>query len=186
MHVIVGLGNPGRQYEMTKHNIGFVAVDLFSERHGIAVRKLKHKALTGEGRIGSDKVLIVKPQTYMNLSGESVRSVLAYYGLAPEQLIVVYDDVDIPIGRVRIRGFGSAGTHNGMRSIIYQIRSDQFPRVRIGIGAERGEQPLADYVLGGFTQTQADMAKESVIRAVSALETIVSDGIEAAMSRYNG
>jgi PTH1 family peptidyl-tRNA hydrolase len=186
MYVIVGLGNPGRQYELTKHNIGFVAVDMLSERHGIMVKKLKHKALIGEGRIGGSKVLIVKPQTYMNLSGESVRSILAYYDLAPEQLVVVYDDVDIPMGRIRIRGFGSAGTHNGMRSIIYQIRSDRFPRVRIGIGAERGEQPLADYVLGSFAQMQTDIIKASVVKAVSAVETIVSDGIEAAMSRCNG
>ena len=145
MFIIIGLGNPGRRYENTRHNIGFITVDQLAEKHGIRINKIKHKALVGEGIISGHKVLLVKPQTYMNLSGQSVREVVAYYKPKLSNLIVVYDDVDLPMGRIRIRPSGSAGTHNGMRSIIYDIQRDDFPRVRIGIGGER-KMRLADYV----------------------------------------
>jgi PTH1 family peptidyl-tRNA hydrolase len=186
MYVIVGLGNPGRRYENTRHNIGFVTLDLLAERLGVSIRKLRHKALTGEARIGSEKVLLVKPQTYMNLSGESVGAVLRYYDIPMENLIVVYDDIDIPLGTIRIRKSGSSGTHNGMRSVIYHAEDDGFPRVRIGVGSERGEIPLSDFVTSGFDKSELDTIRAAVIRAVDAIEELVTNGVAAAMTKYNG
>ncbi|MDR0851373.1 MAG: aminoacyl-tRNA hydrolase [Clostridiales Family XIII bacterium] len=186
MYLIAGLGNPGRQYEYTKHNIGFLTLDLLAEKNGIKVGKLKNKALIGDGFIADKKVLLVKPQTFMNLSGESIAPLSAYFAVPPEDLIVVYDDVDIPLGTLRIRKSGSAGTHNGMKSIIYSLNSDQFPRVRIGIGGDRGEVPLASYVLSGFDSAQKEPIESAVSRAVSAIETIVTEGLDAAMLQFNG
>jgi PTH1 family peptidyl-tRNA hydrolase len=183
---IVGLGNPGGRFENTRHNIGFVTVDRFCERHGISVGRLKHKALCGEGIVSGRKVLVVKPQTFMNDSGQSVREVVSFYKTEPADLAVVYDDVDLAAGTLRIRPKGSAGTHNGMRDIIYQLQFDDFPRFRIGIGAERGPVPLRDFVLSGFAAGELDVMREAVDRCVDALEVWVRDGIEAAMQRYNG
>ena len=149
MYIIAGLGNPGKKYENTRHNIGFITLDYLAERHDIQINKIKHKALVGEGRISGQKVLLVKPQTYMNLSGESLREVMDYYKVDIEDLIVIYDDIDLPAGTVRIRKKGSAGTHNGMRSIVQHLGQD-FPRIRMGIGNER-KGDLADFVLGGFS-----------------------------------
>ena len=184
MYIIVGLGNPGRRYEHTRHNIGFITVDYLAEKHGIRINKIKHKALVGEGMISGQKVLLVKPQTYMNLSGQSVREILSFYKPEIANLIVVYDDVDLPMGRLRIRPSGSSGTHNGMRSIIYDIQRDDFPRLRIGIGGER-KMRLADYVTGGFGKEERKLMEGSVLRAVSALESILDSGIERAMNEYN-
>ena len=185
MFIIVGLGNPGKRYEHTRHNKGFITLDLLAEKHGIKINKIKHKALIGDGTILGKRVLLVKPQTYMNLSGHSVREVVEYYKPEPENLIVVYDDVDLTMGRLRIRKKGSAGTHNGMRSIIYDLQDDRFPRVRIGIGAER-RMSLASYVTGGFRKEEKKQIEESVMRAVAALESILVKGIEQAMNEYNG
>jgi PTH1 family peptidyl-tRNA hydrolase len=182
--IIVGLGNPGRRYENTKHNLGFIALDLIAERNGIKVNKLKFKALVGEGTVSGRRVLLVKPQTYMNLSGESVAAVMSYYKAPPEALTVIYDDVDIPLGRIRIRKQGSAGTHNGMRSIVYHLRRDDFPRVRIGIGGEVGAR-LTDYVIGGFRRQELETARGAVMRAVLAVECALGEGMDAAMNRYN-
>ena len=137
MYVIAGLGNPGKKYENTRHNMGFITIDQLAEKHNIKVDKLKFKALVGEGRIAGQKVMLVKPQTYMNLSGESIREVMNFYKLEPENLIVIYDDIDIEAGTLRIRKFGSAGTHNGMKSVVYQLQSDRFPRIRLGIGSQK-------------------------------------------------
>jgi PTH1 family peptidyl-tRNA hydrolase len=186
MYVIVGLGNPGREYENTKHNLGFITVDLLAERHGIQVVKIKHKALTGDGIIRGEKAKLVKPQTFMNLSGESVSRVTGYFGVEPGKLIVIYDDVDIPMGSVRIRAGGSAGTHNGMKSVIYHLGYDDFPRVRIGIGADRGEIPLYGWVTSGFSGEHMDAVRDAVVRAADAVEGIIGDGVTAAMNRYNG
>jgi PTH1 family peptidyl-tRNA hydrolase len=186
-YIIVGLGNPGRRYENTKHNMGFIALDLLAERNGIKVNKLKHRALCGEGAVAGRKVLLVKPQTYMNLSGESVRAVVDYYRAPPGRLLVIYDDIDIPIGDIRIRKKGSAGSHNGMRSIIGCLGSEDFPRIRIGIGdgeRERGDS-LIGYVLGGFRKRQLPAAEDAIDRAVRAAECLLRDGAEAAMNRYN-
>lgn len=184
MYVIAGLGNPGTQYESTKHNIGFITVDYLAEMHRIPIKKLKHKALVGEGSISGQKVLLVKPQTFMNLSGNSIREIVAYYKISMEELIVIYDDIDIPMGSLRIRKKGSAGTHNGMRSIVYDLQSDQFPRIRIGIGGER-KGDLADYVIGGFQKSQIPVMEEAVRQAAAAVECMMEKGMDAAMGEYN-
>jgi PTH1 family peptidyl-tRNA hydrolase len=186
MYIIVGLGNPGREYENTKHNIGFITVDQLAARHGISVSRLKHRALTGDGRIGGKKVLLVKPQTYMNASGESVAAIAAYFDVDISEIIVIYDDVDIPMGSLRIRKSGSAGSHNGMRDIIYQLNADGFPRVRLGIGGDRGRIPLRDYVLGGFSRADVPLMEQTVLRAADAVEAMLSEGVDFAMNRYNG
>lgn len=184
MYIIAGLGNPGKKYENARHNIGFVALDLLAERNDIKINKIKHKALVGEGRISDQKVLLVKPQTYMNLSGQSLREVMGYYKEEPEHLIVIYDDIDIPEGSIRIRKKGSAGTHNGMRSIVSDLKSDQFPRIRIGIGRGCGAD-LKDFVLGGFSGKEKELLRDAVRRAVFAAECIVEKGIDKAMNEYN-
>jgi PTH1 family peptidyl-tRNA hydrolase len=186
MYVIVGLGNPGKKYANTKHNIGFITVDQLAERNDIRVNKRRHKALLGEGVIGGQKVILVKPQTYMNLSGESVVSLVRYFDIDMEKLIVIYDDIDIPMGSIRIRKSGSAGTHNGMRSLIFHLRDEGFPRVRIGIGGERGEVPLVDYVTSGFRKADVETVEAAVLRAADAIEMLLREGIEAAMTKYNG
>ena len=184
MYIIAGLGNPGRKYEGTKHNIGFITVDALADRHDIKINKIKHKALVGEGFISGQKVLLVKPQTYMNLSGESIREVMTYYKEDTANLLVIYDDVDISMGRLRFRKGGSAGTHNGMRSIIHQLQQDDFPRLRIGIGGEiKGE--LASYVLGGFHGSDKDLMEQAVKLAADGVECFVTQGIDKAMNQYN-
>ncbi|MBQ1352394.1 MAG: aminoacyl-tRNA hydrolase [Firmicutes bacterium] len=184
MHIIAGLGNPGRKYENTRHNLGFITVDRLAEEHGISVTKSKHKALIGEGRISGQKVLLVKPQTFMNLSGEAVRAVMDYYKEPVENLLVIYDDADIPAGAVRIRKKGGAGTHNGMRSVVSCLGDDGFARIRIGIGTQ-DDRDIVDHVLGGFTREEADVMREAVLTAVSAVECMLSEGIDIAMNEYN-
>lgn len=183
MYVIAGLGNPGKKYENTRHNIGFITLDFLAEKYDIKINKIKHKALVGEGRISGQKVLLVKPQTYMNLSGESLREVMDYYKVDMENMIVIYDDIDLPAGNVRIRKKGSAGTHNGMRSIVQHL-GDNFPRIRMGIGDDR-KGNLADFVLGCFSKTDWDVMVPAVERAALSVECYVSEGIEKAMNKYN-
>lgn len=185
MIVIAGLGNPGAKYSDTKHNIGFITVDLLAERHGINIKKIKHKALVGDGIIADKKVMLVKPQTYMNESGRSIREVLEYYDVSVSDLVVVYDDVDLPLGTLRIRKKGSSGSHNGMKNIIYLLEDDGFPRFRIGIGADRGPVPLRDYVLTRFPDETVSDIRDTVIRCADAIELMLSEGIEAAMLKYN-
>lgn len=184
--IIVGLGNPGKKYENTRHNVGFSTIDVLSDKLGIKVNRLKHKALTGDGTIKGERVILVKPQTFMNLSGESINEIAEWYKLPMENLIVIYDDVDIPVGTIRIRPKGSSGTHNGMRSVIYQLRSDEFPRIRIGIGKAPEEWNLADYVLSRFNAEEAVDVAKSIERAADAASVIVKSGIETAMNLYNG
>lgn len=184
MYIIAGLGNPGRKYENTRHNMGFIAIDYLSEKHDIKVNKIKHKALVGEGRISDQKVLLVKPQTYMNLSGESIREVMAYYKEEPENLIVIYDDIDIAAGTIRIRKKGSAGSHNGMKSVIHDLQSDQFPRIRIGIGNDK-RMDLKDFVIGGVSRSERELLEGAVKRAALSAECIVKKGIDKAMNEYN-
>lgn len=184
MHVIVGLGNPGKKYENTRHNIGFITIDQFAQKHGISVNRIKHKALVGEGNVSGQKVILVKPQTYMNLSGNSVREVMAFYKTEIENLIVIYDDIDLPVGKLRIRERGSAGTHNGMRSILYDLGDDGFARIRIGIGAEH-KMELADFVTGGFRKEEVPLMETAVTGAVAALDCMLSEGIKQAMNLYN-
>lgn len=183
MYIIAGLGNPGKKYENTRHNIGFITLDYLADRHDIKINKIKHKALVGEGRIAGQKVLLVEPQTYMNLSGESLREVIDYYKVDIEDMIVIYDDIDLEAGAVRIRKKGGPGTHNGMRSIVQHLGTD-FPRIRMGIGKER-RGDLADFVLGGFTKEDKEVLEPAVERAANAIEMYISDGIEKAMNKYN-
>lgn len=184
MNIIVGLGNPGRKYENTRHNIGFITVDYIAQKHKIKINKIKHKALIGEGMIEGKKVILIKPQTYMNLSGQSVREVMHYYKEDINNLTVIYDDIDIEVGKIRIRKKGSAGTHNGMRSIIYDLMSDEFPRIRIGIGKD-SERELTHYVLGKFQEEEEKAIETAVKNAAKAVETLVTESIDKAMNEYN-
>ena len=184
MYIIVGLGNPGKKYEHTRHNMGFLALDLLADKYGIKVDRLKFKALTGEGRIEGKKVLLVKPQTYMNLSGESVRDVMNFYKEPIENLIVIYDDIDLPEGTLRIRSKGSAGTHNGMRNIVYLLGDDGFPRIRVGIGAAGGED-WKDFVLDEISKKDQQLLSGSLDRAAEAACASLSEGIDIAMNQWN-
>jgi PTH1 family peptidyl-tRNA hydrolase len=186
IYLVVGLGNPGSRYENTRHNVGFDTVDLLAARHGIRVSKVKHKALVGDGEIGGRRVLLVKPQTYMNLSGESVREVVDWYKVPMGHILVAYDDIDIALGKIRVRPGGSSGSHNGMKSLIYLLQEDTFPRIRIGIGRPPEGWNLADYVLGRFTPEERKAVDESVGRAADAAETILSANLNEAMNRFNG
>lgn len=184
MKIIAGLGNPGKEYENTKHNVGFLTIDILAEKYDIKVNKIKFKGLVGEGMIGTEKVILVKPQTYMNLSGQCIREIMAFYKLDIEDLVIIYDDIDLPMGNLRIRKKGSAGTHNGMRSIIYDLRDDGFPRVRVGIGGER-KGDLANYVISGFSGDDRKLIEEAIVKAADAVACLVKDGIDRAMADYN-
>lgn len=184
MYIIVGLGNPGKQYENTRHNMGFLAVDLLAEKYNIDVNKIKFKALVGEGRIAGQKVLLVKPQTYMNLSGEAVRQAMDFYKIDPEELIVIYDDIDIPTGTFRIRKKGSPGTHNGMRNIFQHIQTNDFPRIRVGIGSGKKDN-LAGYVTGGISKSEQEILADVLKNSADAAACIIEKGIDKAMNEYN-
>ena len=186
MYIIVGLGNPGKKYENTRHNMGFLAVDLLAEKYGIKVNKLRFKALTGEGRIAGQKVLIMKPQTYMNLSGESVREIVYYYQIDPEEeLIVIYDDISLDVGQLRIRKKGSAGGHNGMKNIISHLGTEVFPRIKVGVGEKPKKYDLADYVLSRFSKEERAIMEEGCQKAVEAVEMILRGEMEEAMNKFN-
>ena len=185
-YMIVGLGNPGRQYETTRHNAGFICLDLLSEKHGIKITKLKFKSLMGDGRINGRRCLLLKPQTFMNLSGEAVRDAAEFYKIPPERIIVICDDISLDPGKIRIRRKGSAGGQNGMKNIIYHLNSDNFPRIKVGIGAKPNhDYDLADWVLSHFTKDEAKLIKEAAEKAVGSVEYMVEDKIDKAMSEYN-
>lgn len=184
MYVIVGLGNPGRDYENTRHNVGFKAIDLISAEEHIEVKKLKHKALIGEGNMAGERVILAKPQTYMNLSGNSVREILNYYKVSTENLIVIYDDFDTIMGGIRIRKKGSAGSHNGMKSVIYDLRTDDFPRIRIGIGST-GARSWRNFVLSGFSEEEMPLIVKGIEAAAAAVRCIIVDGADKAMNQFN-
>ena len=186
MYIIVGLGNPGKKYEHTRHNAGFDVLDILAEEYDIKIDKIKHKALIGEGRIGSEKVVLVKPQTYMNLSGESVQSVFQFYKVDMDHLIVVYDDIDLDIGKLRIRKKGSAGSHNGMKSIIKCLGSQDFPRIRVGVSKPEPNRDLADFVLSRVPKDQSDDMRSGLEKAVKTVEEIIRTDIDLAMNKYNG
>lgn len=185
MYVIVGLGNPGKKYKVSRHNIGFEVVDEFARSNNIKMNKSKFKAIIGEGNVFGEKVVVVKPQTYMNLSGESVMSIMKFYNLEIENLIVVYDDIDLDVGKLRIRKKGSGGSHNGMKNIIYLLKKDGFPRVRVGVGKPPAGRDLADYVLSHFKKDEQEILIPVVKDAVSAIETIIKDDLDLAMNKYN-
>lgn len=186
MYLVAGLGNPGKQYEMTRHNIGFHAIEYIAENAGIKVKKLKNKAIYGEGTIGGEKVLLVKPQTYMNLSGESLAEFVKFYKIPVENVIVISDDVALEVGRIRVRPKGSAGGHNGLKSIIGMLGGDNFARVRIGVGAPAHEDyDLADFVLGRFTKEEIPVLEDAIIKADKAVAEIIARGTESAMNKFN-
>nr|WP_314278980.1 aminoacyl-tRNA hydrolase [uncultured Peptostreptococcus sp.] len=186
MYIIVGLGNPGKKYEYTRHNAGFDVLDIIANEYGIKIDKIKHKALIGEGRIGTEKVVLVKPQTYMNLSGESVQSIFQFYKIGPERLIVIYDDIDLDVGKLRIRKKGSAGSHNGMKSIIKCLGFQDFPRIRVGVSKPGPNVDLADFVLSRVPSDQADNMRQGFEKAVKTVEEIIKTDIDMAMNKYNG
>ena len=183
--LIVGLGNPGRKYEKNRHNVGFMAVDQLAAQHGIALGKVQNKALTGNGRIAGQPVILAKPQTYMNDSGSAVGPLANYYKVPPANVLVIYDELDLPLGTVRLREKGGAGGHNGMKSIINHLGND-FPRLRLGIGRPPGQMPPAAYVLQDFGQADWPLVTDILDEAVRAVYTFVSEGIQLAMSRHNG
>lgn len=186
MYIIAGLGNPGGQYRNTRHNVGFAAVDCLAEQYQIDIGEVKHKALSGKGRIGSERVILVKPMTFMNLSGEAIRSLADYYRIdVTEELIVIYDDISLPPGQLRVRKKGSAGGHNGIKNIIAQLGTQDFKRVRIGVGEKPAGYDLADYVLGHFSAEESVLMEESYRRAAEAVCMILEQDIDAAMNAYN-
>ena len=186
MFLIVGLGNPGRQYEHTRHNAGFDVMDALAEKYNISISESGHKALFGKGMIGGQKVILAKPQTFMNLSGESVAELLHYYKIDPEEeLLVIFDDISLAPGNIRIRKKGSAGGHNGIKNIILHLGTQVFPRVRVGVGEKPEEYDLADYVLGHFSKEDRELMEEGYDRADHAVGMILNGEIEAAMNQYN-
>jgi len=185
MFVIIGLGNPGREYENTRHNIGFNVINVLASEYSVKINKIKHKSLIGTFFVDGEKIMLVKPQTYMNNSGEAVREIINYYDVPLENVIVVYDDVDTKIGSIRIRRKGSGGSHNGMNNIIYLSNSDDIPRLRFGI--ERSETvPLRDYVLSNFDSKNIKVINETIKKSVEALKTFITYGLDKAMNDYNG
>lgn len=185
MYIIVGLGNPTSQYDGTRHNIGFACIDYLAKEYNIVMDFAKHKAICGKGMIDGQKVLLAKPLTYMNLSGESVRQLVDYYKISEEELIIIYDDISLDVGQLRIRKKGSAGGHNGIKSIIAHLNTMEFPRIKVGVGNKPAGWDLADYVLGRFPKEEEPMVTESIEHAASACREMMVDGIEAAMNRYN-
>ncbi len=182
---IVGLGNPGRQYEETKHNVGFHVIDKLAEKYDIEVNKFKNKAFVGDGTIKGKQVLLVKPQTYMNLSGESVREIVNFYKIPQERFVVIFDDTSLPCGSVRIREKGSHGGHNGIRNIIDQMGTDEFNRIKVGIGEKPSGWDLADYVLAKFNPDDLPMMEQGMDKAVQGVELMLSRGIKEAANRVN-
>lgn len=186
MYVIVGLGNPTSKYVGTRHNAGFDAIDKIAGKMEISVDIKKHKSLIGKGMLGGEKVVLAKPQTFMNLSGEAVRELVDFYKIdSKSQLIVIYDDISLDVGRLRIRGKGSAGGHNGIKSVISHIGSDVFVRVKVGVGGKPADMDLVDYVLGRFEKEDREKVDEALARAAEAAESIVAEGIDRASNKFN-
>lgn len=184
MYAIIGLGNPDKKYDKTRHNVGFDVIDELARQMAVEVKTKRHKALCGIGQIGAEKVVLVKPQTYMNLSGESVRAVIDFYKLNPESdIIVISDDISLSTGKIRIRAKGSAGGHNGLKSIIAHAGTDKFKRIKVGVGANEGD--LVKHVLGKFSKQDRVVVDEAIRNAASAAEVMVICGVEEAMNKFN-
>lgn len=188
MYMVVGLGNPGRKYVNTRHNIGYDVVDAFCAKNDIKFKSSKFQAMVGTGYVGTQKVIAVKPTTYMNLSGDAVAPIADYYDIPDENIIVISDDKTMELGKLRTRASGSAGGHNGLKSIILNLGSDEFPRVKIGIGAAKGDshEEICNFVLGKFSKQEVEVLTQTAIRAVNAVEEIIKNGVREAIQKYNG
>lgn len=187
MYLITGLGNPTEKYAKTRHNAGFEVIDYLSDKYQIPIKQAGFKGLYGSGYIEGHKVLLLKPQTFMNLSGESIRAVLDYYKIDPqEEMIVIYDDISLAPGQLRVRGKGSAGGHNGMKNIILHTGTQKFARVRVGVGEKPKDYDLADYVLGHFSKEEEKIMKEAFEKAGNAAAAILTRGLEETMNQFNG
>ena len=185
--LLVGLGNPGDQYEHTRHNVGFMVADELAERHNIPVQRLKFRALTNTVTVGDRKVLLMKPVTYMNLSGEAVHEAAAFYKIPPERVLVISDEVALAPGKLRVRRSGSAGGHNGLKNIIAHLGTDQFPRIRLGVGQKpHPDYDMADWVLGKFQGEDKKAVEAAVKKAADAAECLIREGVDKAMNQYNG
>lgn len=186
MYIIAGLGNPSKEYEGTRHNVGFQVIDRIADKYNISVDTKKHRAFIGKGMVANQKVILAKPQTFMNLSGESIRSLLDYYKIDEEnELIVIYDDISLEPGQIRIRAKGSAGGHNGIKNIIQHLGGQVFPRIKVGVGEKPPKMDLADYVLGHFSKEEKEQMEEGYEHAIHALELMLQGEMSAAMNEYN-
>ena len=186
MFIIAGLGNPTKEYEHTRHNVGFDTIDCIADQYGISINEKKHKALVGKGMIEGQKVILLKPQTFMNLSGESIRAALDFYKIdEKDELIVIYDDISLPPGQLRIRKKGSAGGHNGIKNIIAHLGHDTFMRIKVGVGEKPAGYDLADYVLGHFSKDDRAIMEDAFKEATEAVKMMLTDGPDAAMNAFN-
>ena len=185
MYLIVGLGNPEEDYSKTRHNMGFNVINKLAEKYNIEVNKKKFDGLCGDGMIENKKVILLKPQTYMNLSGKSIAQAVNFYKIPLENIIVIYDDVDIDIGLIRIRKQGSSGSHNGMKSVIEELSSEDFARIRVGIGKPKYDNDMINYVLGAIPEEELKSLNEGIDKAEKAIEEILKSGIDIAMNKYN-
>lgn len=184
-YLVAGLGNPGKKYVDTRHNIGFMAVDKIARENNITLGRIRNRALTGDGRVGSDRLILVKPQTFMNASGDAVGPLANYYKVDPVRVLIIYDELDLPLGTFRMREKGSAGGHNGMRSIIHHLGQD-VPRIRLGIGRPKGKMPARAHVLQNFGGDEIPVVRDLLDRTVAAVDCFVREGVELTMSRFNG
>lgn len=184
-YVIAGLGNPGKEYENTRHNMGYKAIDVLSSDENIDIRRQRFHSLIGQGRISGRKTVLVKPETYMNLSGIAVREAAMYFNVAPENLIVIYDDIDLPCGSIRIRKSGGAGTHNGMKSVVQELGTKDFIRIRIGVGAAGAGEDLVQRVIGKVPETERALLQKAAEEAAEAVKDILVIGVDNAMNRHN-
>ncbi len=186
MYIIVGLGNPGKEYTNTRHNIGFEVIDKLAQEEGISILEKKHKAIIGKGYVAGQKCILAKPQTYMNLSGESVRELIDYYKVDEStELVVISDDISLDVGSIRVRKKGSAGGHNGLKNIILHLGHDSFIRIKMGVGEKPKGYDLADYVLGHFSANEKKQMDEAALQATGAIQLIVAEGADPAMNSYN-
>ena len=186
-YIIAGLGNPGTKYENTRHNAGFLAIDRVAEKAGASIDRLKFKGLTGQAEVGGKRVLLLKPSTFMNLSGEAVGEAARFYKIPPDRVLVISDDVSLPQGKLRVRRSGSAGGHNGLKNIIAHLGTDQFPRIKVGVGGKpHPDSDMADWVLSKFTGPDRQAMEAAIARAADAVTCLLSQGVDQAMARYNG